>query len=68
MGTGVSKNASYDGSHGGREGEVAGGGQLYVSLKMENFAATGELVPHVFGPVPIVGSWDPSKAVSACTR
>ncbi|MQM03319.1 hypothetical protein Taro_036099 [Colocasia esculenta] len=64
MGTGVSKSASSDSSNGGREGEGAGGGQLYVSLKMENFASTGELVPHVYGSVPVVGSWDPSKALS----
>ena len=57
MGTSVSKNSNPD-------AEAAGGGQLYVSLKMENFTAQGELLPHVYGSVPIVGSWDPSKAVS----
>ncbi|CAA6656893.1 unnamed protein product [Spirodela intermedia] len=41
-----------------------GGAQLYISLKMENFTVQGELIPHVYGSVPIVGSWDPSKALS----
>lgn len=68
MGTGVSKNSSSDGSNGGREWEAVGGGQLYVSLKMENFTAQGELIPHVYGSVPIVGSWEPSKAVSELHR
>jgi len=39
------------------------GGQLYVSLKMENHKLTTHLVPHVYGSVPLVGSWDSSKAV-----
>ncbi|KAJ1432407.1 Senescence/spartin-associated [Sesbania bispinosa] len=29
-----------------------------------NRKLTGELVPHVYGSVPLVGSWDPSKALS----
>ncbi|WOL16298.1 6-phosphofructo-2-kinase/fructose-2,6-bisphosphatase-like isoform X2 [Canna indica] len=56
MGTSASKN--FDSSHGGREG------QLYVSLKMENFNIGGYLIPHVYGSVPIIGSWDPTKALS----
>ncbi|KAI4318243.1 hypothetical protein L6164_026031 [Bauhinia variegata] len=56
MGTGSSKN-----SDGGLE---QAGGQLYVSVKMENHKPTGGLVPHVYGSVPLVGSWDPSKALS----
>ncbi|XP_078446915.1 fructose-2,6-bisphosphatase isoform X2 [Wolffia australiana] len=64
MGAGVSKSSGSDGSGGGRECEAGGGGQLYVSLKMENFTPKGELIPHVYGAVPIVGSWDPSKALS----
>lgn len=64
MGTGSSKDT--DGVSHGREGENLdqGGGQLYVSLKMENYKLKGELIPHVYGSVPLVGSWDSSKAVS----
>ena len=60
MGSGASKNTEEedDGSNGG------GGGQLYVSLKMESSKVQGELTPHVYGSVPVIGSWDPSKAVS----
>ncbi|XP_020108444.1 6-phosphofructo-2-kinase/fructose-2,6-bisphosphatase isoform X1 [Ananas comosus] len=58
MGTISSK--SSDSSHGGREG----GGQLYVSLKMENFRIRADLIPHVYGSVPIIGSWDSAKAFS----
>ncbi|KAK1428655.1 hypothetical protein QVD17_17494 [Tagetes erecta] len=41
------------------------GGQLYVSLKMEDYIPKGKqnLVPHVYGSVPLVGSWDESKAL-----
>ncbi|KAJ4789338.1 hypothetical protein LUZ62_021395 [Rhynchospora pubera] len=60
MGTTVSR--STDSGHGGSYRE--GGAQLYVSLKMENFRIEGDLVPHVYGSVPIIGSWDPSKALS----
>ncbi|KAI3450320.1 hypothetical protein Pfo_006985 [Paulownia fortunei] len=65
MGTGASKNVGS--SHGSEEredqcGEV--GGQLYISLKMENYELKGELIPHVYGSVPLVGSWDPSNALS----
>lgn len=66
MGTGASKNEEH-GFHGGdgREEENLdqAGGQLYVSLKMENFKLKGDLTPHVYGSVPLVGSWDSSKAV-----
>ncbi|XP_072997674.1 6-phosphofructo-2-kinase/fructose-2,6-bisphosphatase-like [Typha latifolia] len=57
---GASSSRNSDSSHGGREG----GGQLFVSLKMANFRIKGELVPHVYGSVPLIGSWDPSKALS----
>ncbi|KAJ1691331.1 hypothetical protein LUZ63_015486 [Rhynchospora breviuscula] len=60
MGTTVSR--STDSGHGGSYRE--GGAQLFVSLKMENFRIEGDLVPHVYGSVPIIGSWDPSKALS----
>ncbi|KAL5580694.1 hypothetical protein UlMin_013136 [Ulmus minor] len=67
MGTGASKS-SGDGSHGidGREEESLdqAGGQLYVSLEMENYKLKGDLIPHVYGSVPLVGSWDSSKALS----
>lgn len=74
MGTGASKRME-DGSHGGEEPEEEeyldqGGGQLYVSLKMENNfkLKKGDLFPHVFGSVPLVGSWDSSKAVNFCNH
>ncbi|GKV08392.1 hypothetical protein SLEP1_g20024 [Rubroshorea leprosula] len=66
MGTGVSKNAD-GGSNGGEEREESldqAGGQLYVSLKMENYKLKGELIPHVYGSDPLVGSCDSSKALS----
>ncbi|KAG6386447.1 hypothetical protein SASPL_155349 [Salvia splendens] len=59
MGTAASTNADTS-SHGS---EDHAGGQLYVSLKMENYRLKGELVPHVYGSAPLVGSWDSSKAV-----
>ncbi|XP_073001695.1 6-phosphofructo-2-kinase/fructose-2,6-bisphosphatase-like isoform X1 [Typha latifolia] len=58
MGTSASKNS--DSTHGGREG----GGQLHVSLKMEDYKIRDDLFPHVFGSVPLIGSWDSSKALS----
>ncbi|XP_011003850.1 PREDICTED: 6-phosphofructo-2-kinase/fructose-2,6-bisphosphatase-like isoform X1 [Populus euphratica] len=61
MGTGLSKDA--DGSE-GEENLDHAGGQLYVSLKMENDRLKAELIPHVYGSVPLVGSWDSSKALS----
>ncbi|CAK9164182.1 unnamed protein product [Ilex paraguariensis] len=64
MGTGASKNPDSS-SHGSEEREDQAGGQLYISLKMENnYKLKGELAPHVYGSVPLVGSWDPSKALS----
>lgn len=62
MGTGHSKNNEEE-SNGRNESLEHGGGQLYVSLKMEKNRLVGELVPHVYGSVPLVGSWDCSKAV-----
>ncbi|KAG6507974.1 hypothetical protein ZIOFF_033329 [Zingiber officinale] len=53
MGTGASKNS--DSSH---------GGQLYVSLKMENLNVRGDLIPHVYGSLPITGSWEPTESLS----
>ena len=63
MGTASSKNSDSS-SHGGEDGEDQAGGQLYVSLKMENYKLRGDLIPHVFGSAPIVGSWNSAKAVS----
>lgn len=57
MGTGNSKHR--DDSDGE---ERDSSGQLYVSLRMENWN-NSELIPHVYGSVPIIGSWDSSKAV-----
>ncbi|KAI3986463.1 hypothetical protein MKX01_037745 [Papaver californicum] len=66
MGTGASRNS--DSSHGNdgseRGGEDHSGGQLYVSLRMENYKLNGDTIPHVFGSVPLVGSWDSSKALA----
>ncbi|XP_054818847.1 6-phosphofructo-2-kinase/fructose-2,6-bisphosphatase-like isoform X2 [Prosopis cineraria] len=65
MGTGTSKGTD-GGSHGSEEDRdnlEQAGKQLYVSLKMENRKLTGDLVPHIYGSVPLVGSWDPSKAL-----
>ncbi|CAE5956766.1 unnamed protein product [Arabidopsis arenosa] len=58
MGSGASKNTEED-----DDGSNGGGGQLYVSLKMENSKVEGELTPHVYGSLPLIGSWDPSKAL-----
>ncbi|TYJ41734.1 hypothetical protein E1A91_A03G041400v1 [Gossypium mustelinum] len=66
MGTGTSRNAD-GGLHGGEEREESldqAGGQLYVSLKMENYKKKGDLIPHIYGSVPLVGSWDSTKALS----
>ncbi|KAI3788021.1 hypothetical protein L2E82_00615 [Cichorium intybus] len=60
MGTGSSINLDAI-SHGA--GDDHAGGQLYVSLKMESYTPKADLVPHVYGSVPLVGSWDPSKAL-----
>ncbi|KAL9412668.1 hypothetical protein AB3S75_041335 [Citrus x aurantiifolia] len=67
MGTGASRNADGDGSNGddGKDGILDhAGGQFYVSLKMENIKLKGDLIPHVYGSVPLVGSWDSSKALA----
>ncbi|KAK9677918.1 hypothetical protein RND81_11G175900 [Saponaria officinalis] len=61
MGT-TSSKLSDSGGDEERE-EPSGGKQLYVSLKMENYRLKGELIPHVFGSAPLVGSWDSSKAL-----
>lgn len=66
MGTGASRNLD-SGSNGGEERDDSldhAGGQLYVSLKMENYKLKGEVVPHVYGSVPLVGSWDCSRALA----
>ncbi|KAL4587770.1 hypothetical protein LXL04_000644 [Taraxacum kok-saghyz] len=55
MGTGSSINLDTSDDH--------AGGQLYVSLKLESYTPKGDLVPHLYGSVPLVGSWDPSKAL-----
>lgn len=60
MGTISSKN--QDSSSNGLR-DAAGDGVFYVSLKMENPKIAGDLIPHVFGSLPIIGSWDSSKAV-----
>ncbi|WCJ34764.1 6-phosphofructo-2-kinase/fructose-2 6-bisphosphatase [Euphorbia peplus] len=62
MGTGSSKDS--DGNiHAGEHHLGQDGGQLYLSLKMENFKQNGDLMPHIYGSVPLIGSWDPSKAL-----
>ncbi|KNA11432.1 hypothetical protein SOVF_135300 [Spinacia oleracea] len=66
MGAGTSKNSDST-SHGDGDGEerdeYEGGGQLYVSLKMENYTLNADLLPHVFGSASLVGSWDSSRAL-----
>lgn len=54
-GSSINLNTTGDDNH--------AGGQLYVCLKMEDYSPKGDLVPHLYGSVPLVGSWDPSKAV-----
>lgn len=63
MGGGSSRNLDTSSHGSGEEKDDHGGGQLYVSLKMENYKIKGDVVPHVYGSVPLVGSWDTSKAV-----
>ncbi|XP_076942188.1 6-phosphofructo-2-kinase/fructose-2,6-bisphosphatase-like isoform X2 [Bidens hawaiensis] len=63
MGTGTSRNLDSSSHGSAEEKDDHGGGQLYVSLKMENYKLKGDLVPHVYGSVPLVGSWDTSKAL-----
>jgi len=69
MGTGSSKqtDGNSEETKDRTDDDDQGGGQLYVSLKMENHKLTTHLVPHVYGSVPLVGSWDSSKAVILIT-
>lgn len=63
MGTGSSTNSDNT-FHDCDQGEDdQQGGQLYISLKMENYKVKHDLIPHVYGSVPLVGSWDATKAV-----
>ncbi|KAL4189785.1 hypothetical protein AMTRI_Chr08g208860 [Amborella trichopoda] len=65
MGAASSKNPDSSNGNDEREENLDhAGGQLYVSLKMENYKLKGELIPHVYGSVPLVGSWDSSKALA----
>ncbi|KAF9596545.1 hypothetical protein IFM89_012276 [Coptis chinensis] len=66
MGTGSStQNEDSQGNEEKGDGEEDhSGGQLYVSLKMENYRRKGELIPHVYGSDPLVASWDSCKALS----
>lgn len=65
MGSGNSKSISSDGTGEGGYSSGGGGGQLYVSVKLESFNLKPLLVPHVYGSVPVIGSWESSQAVSA---
>ncbi|XP_020585795.1 6-phosphofructo-2-kinase/fructose-2,6-bisphosphatase [Phalaenopsis equestris] len=60
MGGGSSKNPQA--FSGNLDGDI--GGQLYVSLKIENLNIRDDLIPHVFGSIPIIGSWDSSRSLS----
>lgn len=62
MGGGASKNSGISG--GNEENLENAGGQLYVSLQMDCINHNRELVPHVYGSVPLIGLWDPSKALA----
>ncbi|KAH9329552.1 hypothetical protein KI387_001660 [Taxus chinensis] len=69
MGAGGAKAWEKSPSGGGGEGD--GEMQLYVSLNMEWRGGDRErdkdepiLIPHVYGSLPLVGSWDPSKALA----
>eukprot|EP00252_Welwitschia_mirabilis_P010042 TRINITY_DN23090_c0_g1_i1.p1 TRINITY_DN23090_c0_g1~~TRINITY_DN23090_c0_g1_i1.p1 ORF type:complete len:739 (+),score=158.26 TRINITY_DN23090_c0_g1_i1:395-2611(+) len=57
MGAGASKSSDNP------EGMDNAGGLLYVSLKMEFSMTNTDLVPHVYGSGPLIGSWDPSKSL-----
>jgi len=46
------------------EGLENAGGQLHVSLKMEFSKLNRDLIPHVYGSAPLVGSWNPDKALA----
>ncbi|KAG2616616.1 6-phosphofructo-2-kinase/fructose-2,6-bisphosphatase-like isoform X1 [Panicum virgatum] len=65
---GLGAEAAGGGGEAGEGGAAAeawhGGAQLYVSLRMENARISGDLVPHVFGSEPIIGSWDPARALA----
>ncbi|KAM0823832.1 hypothetical protein ACQ4PT_070602 [Festuca glaucescens] len=69
-GAALSGDGGIDGDEGssgaGRAvmGSWHGGAQLYVSLKMEKARIIGDLVPHVYGSEPIIGSWDPAHALA----
>ncbi|KAL6897923.1 hypothetical protein ACP4OV_006882 [Aristida adscensionis] len=65
-GGGEAAGAGGGAGGGGGGGGAAwhGGAQLYVSLKMENARISGDLVPHVCGSEPIIGSWDPARALA----
>lgn len=60
MGTVGSKSAEDD-------DQEQDGGLLHVSLKMVNYKRSGDLIPHLYGSVPLVGSWDATRAVCSMT-
>ncbi|CAH9073277.1 unnamed protein product [Cuscuta europaea] len=64
MGAGSSKNLA-SGSNGDDNWEDQGGALLHVSLKIDDFKLNvkSDLIPHVFGSVPLAGLWDSSKAL-----
>ncbi|XP_066362242.1 6-phosphofructo-2-kinase/fructose-2,6-bisphosphatase-like isoform X2 [Miscanthus floridulus] len=64
LGVGGEGGAGGEGGEGGAAEAWHGGAQLYVSLKMENAEISGDLVPHVYGSEPIIGTWDPSRALA----
>jgi 6-phosphofructo-2-kinase / fructose-2,6-biphosphatase 3 len=66
-GLGAAAGGEAGSGGGGVWQEWHGGAQLYVSLKMENAQISGDLVPHVCGSEPIIGSWDPNRAVRSCS-
>lgn len=54
-------------SQAARNGAEHSGGQLFVALRLEKpdgLPMLLDAVPHVTGSMPIVGLWDPAKAVS----
>jgi len=61
MGSSSSKTGSISDAAG--SSDDGGGGQLYVSLKLRNVNLKTDLVPHVYGSVPLIGSWDSVKAI-----
>lgn len=59
---GNSRSVSVSGN-----GAEHNGGQLFVSLKLhksDGQPLAFNAVPHITGSLPIVGLWDPAKAVS----